>query len=373
MAIIKLGPPIAGIRGTIGGITFSENMACTYAKLWSRGPNPRTPKQSTERSFLSDMPILWNALSDAQRDAWRAFAADPAQEKTNALAEAYYASGYNWFCTCNVRLFRVGRADIQNPPAQARPAAPTIDDFRICLAGDDVDEATGGAAAASTVDPLHLAADAFDDSLVTYWATLIPNTIGWIQYTLPAPLNIKRYRIYPVPAMLTAAPANWIFQVHDGAAWQDLHTVIGEAYGAAQWFDYYCPNTYSKTVYRLNVTQNQGHANQLAIAEIELCTADNGQSVIIYPEDNFDDAPNYDLVLHISQGRSIGMGVQYPGFREILADQTPGRWHATFQSELTETFGTVPLYRSWFTRLYRQTQEGLRSAAATDRTTTIGG
>jgi len=373
MAIIKVGAPLAGIRGTLGGITYSENGSGTYAKQWSRPSNPRTPHQTVERGFLARMPSLWGALSDAQRADWRTFAADPAQEKTNPLGEAYYASGYNWFCQCSVSLLRVGRATLKPAPTQAQPAPPTIDDFRVCVAGTESDVAVCGAASASSEEALHPSGHAFDDSLATYWTTLGGVTTGWLQYVLPAARNVKRYRFYPSVVDVTASPGSWQFQYWDGGAWQTLQTVTGITSAPGVWEDFYCENSVSATTYRINVTANQGHATRLQITEMEYYLGDEGSSVVIYPEDDFSNAPVYDLVLHVSMGRSIGMGVQYPGFYEVLAKQGPGRWHATFQDELEAVFGTILMERSWYARLYRQTQEGYRSAAQAARTVTIEG
>lgn len=373
MAIIKVGAPLAGIRGTLGGITYSENGSGTYAKQWSRPSNPRTSHQTAERGFLARMPSLWSALSDAQRADWRSFASDPAQEKTNPLGETYYASGYNWFCQCSVSLLRVGRVTLKPAPTQAQPAPPTIDDFRVCVAGSDDDLCVGGVASASTTEGANVPARAFDDNLGLFWSTQVGNTTGWLQYDLTDVKNIKRYRIYPRQAELTAAPKDWTFEVWTGGAWETIHTVTGVVMVAATWYEFFCPNPYTETDYRINVTLNNGHANVLQIAEVEMMTADEGQSVIIYPEDDFSNAPTYDLVLHVSMGNSIGMGVQYPGFYEILAKQGPGRWHATFQAELELAFGTTMMERSWYARLYRQTQEGYRSAAQAARTVTIEG
>ena len=372
MAIIKIGPPLAGIRGTIGGITYSENGSSPYAKLWARAPNPRTPKQTTERGYLSRMPALWNALTDGQRDDWRSFAADPAQELTSSLGEAYYASGYNWFCKCNVRLTRVGRATIEDIPAIVRPAAPTIDDFRVCEAGSESDLCTCGTATASSEYVGFEAPHAFDDDLAdpNYWKTDTGVITGWLQYEFCDPVNPKEYRIYIKVFDAAYNPKDWTLEVWTGGAWEILHTVTDFAPAAAGWHAFYMPNQYTETTYRINITANNGSATALRIWEMEYYAAAVGKSVICYPEDSFS-APSYpDLVLFISMGNSIGMDVQYPGYYEILAQQTAGRWFATFQTELESVFGTILPNRSWFCFLHRQTPEGIRSDGQAARAVT---
>ena len=126
MAIIKLGVTVVGIRGTIGGMTFSVNKSGPYARAWSKGSNPRTTAQTAERSTLGSIPALWRDLTPGQKAFWNAFAALPAQERTNPLGETFFASGYNWFTIINTRLINMSRAPRISIPTQSRPSAPTI-------------------------------------------------------------------------------------------------------------------------------------------------------------------------------------------------------------------------------------------------------
>lgn len=375
MAIIKIGPPLAGIRGTIGGITYSANGATPYAKLWAQGPKKNTPKQSVQRSFQSTMPALWNDMTDVQRAAWRTFAADPAQEMTNSLGEAYYASGFNWYTRCNVRLARQGLPPEVPVPTQARPAAPTIDDFRVCKAGTESDLCTCGVASSSTNHPDHPADDAFDDNLADFsrWTTIGATTTGWLRYDLCDPANVKRYRIYPrAAAERDQSPKDWTFEVFTGGAWEAIHSVTAETYAETKWFDYYCPNPYTETDYRINVTLNQGDDDRLSIVEFEMYTADLGSSVIIYPEFEFFAAPAFDLVGMVSMSNTPKLLWQYPGFYEVAVSSDPPWRHYLIQDQLEQAFGTILQSRSWFLNLHRQTEEGIRSAAATQRAETIG-
>jgi len=126
MAILRLGELVAGIRGTIGGTIYSANKSGPYARRWSKGSNPMTIGQTVQRARMTSHATYWQALSQAQRDAWDDYAADPAQELTNSLGEAYYATGYNWFVRINNHRFSTAEARITTAPDQARPAIPTI-------------------------------------------------------------------------------------------------------------------------------------------------------------------------------------------------------------------------------------------------------
>jgi len=133
MSIIKFGVAVVGIRGTIGGITFSANKHGPYARAWSKGSHPATPRQTDQQSYLAQMPALWQALTPVQRTAWDVFAALGAQDLINSLGETYSISGFGWFCKINIRLLVMGRAARVAVPVQARPAAPTITDLEFPL------------------------------------------------------------------------------------------------------------------------------------------------------------------------------------------------------------------------------------------------
>lgn len=130
MALVKLGALVVGIRGTVGGVTFSASKAGPNARIYSKGSNPRSTGQGVQRGRVGQMPDLWRALTNTQRSDWDTWAALPAQEKTNALGDPYYVSGYGWFVTINTRLLRAGFSPRDDPPTTTVPAAPVIDAFR---------------------------------------------------------------------------------------------------------------------------------------------------------------------------------------------------------------------------------------------------
>lgn len=126
MAIIKLGVTITGVRGTIGGVTFSQNRAGPFARLWSKSSNPLSQKQTAQRAIVASMPTNWRTLTPVQQAAWDTWAALPAQEKFNRLGDSFFASGFQWYVEINTRLTIVGRAIRIAPPITAVPAAPAI-------------------------------------------------------------------------------------------------------------------------------------------------------------------------------------------------------------------------------------------------------
>ncbi len=126
MAIVQFGTMVVGARGTIGGATFSANKSGPFVRAWSRGGNPRTPRQTDNRNVLAKFAIAWGDLTQAQRDDWDDYADDPAQEKTNSLGIDFFASGFNWFIQINSALAQVGLGPRNDAPTITKPAAPTL-------------------------------------------------------------------------------------------------------------------------------------------------------------------------------------------------------------------------------------------------------
>lgn len=127
MAIVKFGASVVGIRGTIGGITFSANKSGPTARVWSRGSVPQTASQQANKALIASLPPNWAALSSAQKAAWDTWAADAAQARTNSLGESYNLSGFQQFMAINSVLQTTTGTQRTAPPAATKPAAPTLD------------------------------------------------------------------------------------------------------------------------------------------------------------------------------------------------------------------------------------------------------
>jgi hypothetical protein len=124
-----MGTLIVGVRGTVGGATFSANKAGPYAKVWNRGSNPRTQRQLFQRNSLVQPSAGWRALSAANKTAWNTFAALPAQQLTNTLGVAYYISGFAWYVKLSTNLILAGAAPIATAPVLAVPAVPDLTSY----------------------------------------------------------------------------------------------------------------------------------------------------------------------------------------------------------------------------------------------------
>ncbi len=133
MAIVKFGPTVVGARGTIAGTTFSANKAGPYARGWSRGSDPTTTLQTSQRGRLGALAAAWRDLTQVQRDDWIDYADDPPQELTNSLGETYFASGFNWYVKINDQLEAAGEARRDDAPTLTRPLAPILFDAGVQL------------------------------------------------------------------------------------------------------------------------------------------------------------------------------------------------------------------------------------------------
>ncbi len=129
MAIIVFGPTVIGARGTVGGGIFSANKSGPFLRAWSKGGNPRSPRQTDNRNNLTTFAVAWANLTQAERDDWDDYADDPAQEFTNSLGIDYFASGFNWFIKINMAKAQAGEAQRDDAPTDVRNAAPTIVNF----------------------------------------------------------------------------------------------------------------------------------------------------------------------------------------------------------------------------------------------------
>lgn len=73
MALIKLGPTVGQISGSVGAITFSRNKGGAYIRTRSVPTNPGTQWQTQLRGYLAQLTAMWPTLTTAQRDGWEAY------------------------------------------------------------------------------------------------------------------------------------------------------------------------------------------------------------------------------------------------------------------------------------------------------------
>jgi len=135
------------------------------------------------------------------------------------------------------------------------------------------DRCTDGTASALESENVHIPANAFDDDLVSLWKNNGTMPV-WIQYNFGSGNEkaIARYRLYWAGADLGFTPRNWQFQAsNDGTSWTTLDSRTGETWTNGVWKEFTLSNTTHYRYYRVNITQNNGAANNgVYLDEIEM-------------------------------------------------------------------------------------------------------
>jgi hypothetical protein len=118
MAIIKCGPIVASIRGSIGGVTFSQSRAGPFARGRHKPADTTTNRRDTYRSQMAYIWTCWkNIATQGERDAWETLG--QATTFYNALGEHYHPTGYNLFLRSNAILTEATVAIQYTAPATA--------------------------------------------------------------------------------------------------------------------------------------------------------------------------------------------------------------------------------------------------------------
>jgi len=127
MARVTYGESITEYAGSIGGVTFLRNASGPIAKLRSNPPVNPSPDQATYQNNLAKCVAYWPTLSQANKDAWDAFAA--AHPHTTPWGKEKTLSGYQWFMSVNLMLLLIGYSIRPDTPGWY--AAPPPDQFTI--------------------------------------------------------------------------------------------------------------------------------------------------------------------------------------------------------------------------------------------------
>ncbi len=108
MAKVKHPLHSKGARGQLAkDVVFGEWKGIKYGKEYTVPSNPRTPDQVSQRSKFKRAVEVYRTLTQAQKDAWDAYA-----ERRNAAM-----SGFNWFVKLAIEALRANKAINVNPPA----------------------------------------------------------------------------------------------------------------------------------------------------------------------------------------------------------------------------------------------------------------
>ncbi len=105
--------------GSLAGQTSSRNRFGQYRRSRAIPVNPNTSAQQAARDDFSAASQAWRGLTQAQRDAWAAYAAT--RPRTNSLGQTIYLTGHQTFVGLRALFAAVGLTLPTVPPAGAAP------------------------------------------------------------------------------------------------------------------------------------------------------------------------------------------------------------------------------------------------------------
>jgi len=122
MALLKLGPVVAGVSGSIGGTVFARNRAGAYARARTKPIIPVSARRDVVQARLTSLVSWWHdTLTPAQRALWDAKGA--ASTLLNRLGESYTPTGMNLYIRSNALLHLAGTALVTTPPVNIHAPA----------------------------------------------------------------------------------------------------------------------------------------------------------------------------------------------------------------------------------------------------------
>lgn len=111
--------------GSLAGQTSSRNRFGQYRRSRAIPVNPNTSAQQAARDDFSAASQAWRGLTQAQRDAWAAYAAT--RPRTNSLGQTIYLTGHQTFVGLRALFDAVNLTLPTLPPAGASPELTALD------------------------------------------------------------------------------------------------------------------------------------------------------------------------------------------------------------------------------------------------------
>lgn len=127
MAQIELsGIGVTGVSGKLGGTVFSRNNGGAGVRIKTKGTNPRTNAQTTQRAKFSNQASSWRDLTDAERLSWNLAAASGEYNSKNRVGATITPSGSVLYNRLNNTIVAAGGTPITTPPLKVGFTAITL-------------------------------------------------------------------------------------------------------------------------------------------------------------------------------------------------------------------------------------------------------
>lgn len=137
-ALLKMGPLVTDIRGSIGGTTFARNRGGMYARARVVPINPSTARQTAVRAALGALAQAWTTvLTDVQRASWELYASNVLIP--NKLGEPRALSGQQMYVRTNTLALDCGIARIDDAPTVFTVGPTITPSFTLAPATDEFD------------------------------------------------------------------------------------------------------------------------------------------------------------------------------------------------------------------------------------------
>ena len=118
---MKTGSILVPGSGKMGGLVWSHNKGGPYIRTRTIPTNPNSSRQQAVRSFLAQMSVSWELLTDEQRNAWNSWAVE--NPLTNPIGNSYVRTGHQAYTGLNARLLDAALPVIDDPPSKGAPLA----------------------------------------------------------------------------------------------------------------------------------------------------------------------------------------------------------------------------------------------------------
>ncbi len=119
MALIQVGSLISNIKGSIGGVTFSNLAAGIAAKKRLSGKKSKTSKQLAALQKNVRLLKLWGLLSIDNKTLWNEYAI--LHPRVDRYGQTKTLTGLNWYQSINTALFYIDGSTVSVPPTYGLP------------------------------------------------------------------------------------------------------------------------------------------------------------------------------------------------------------------------------------------------------------